>query len=155
MKRYFSAILFVLLVMGCVTEEPANAPDLVGTWEPTYMLLEDVNAAEDDPMAGTLLLTPDNWVKIAGIKPIRITYSPDGTFMQEHRDKNDSLFLTSRGVWHTAGDSLYWFQNDPDTFKLTLHWEVAADTLKLEGIVDYDRDGIVNDKLMLYQMRMP
>jgi len=147
-------VAVLLLVTGCMTEQRTYAPELIGTWEPVYLVLENADADSSMPMGDVFMATPKNWVKVTGIKPIRITYSADGTFSQEHRDKNDSLFLTSHGSWYTVEDSLYWFQSDPDTFRLTFQYKVELDTLHLNGIVDFDRDGRRNDKYTGLQKRI-
>jgi len=144
------ATLLIIMLFGCAKVGHEHDPALVGTWEPYYLTLEDANAEPDSgaSMHEVFMATPNNWEKVTGIKPIRVTYASDGTFTREHRDRNDSLFLRSSGTWYTAGDSLYWFQDRPDTSRLILHYSMVQDTLRTSGIVDFDRDGRKNDKMM-------
>ena len=148
--------LTLIVLFGCAKVEHEHDPALVGTWEPYYLTLEDANADPDSgaPMHDVFMATPTNWEKVTGIKPIRITYASDGTFTREHRDRNDSLFLRSSGTWYTDGDSLYWSQDRPDTSRFTLRYSIVQDTLRTSGIVDFDRDGLVNDRMIEFQKRI-
>jgi hypothetical protein len=67
----------------------------------------------------------------------------------------DSLLATATGTWHTVKDSLYYFQWLPDTFAASYQFAVVGDTLKLSGVVDWERDGSRNDKVTMTQLRWP
>ena len=133
-----------LTLISCA-EKRATAPELVGTWQNTFMTLESADIPESDPRFEFFVATSNNWERVMGFKPVRTTYQADGTFSAEYRDLQDSVFAMAKGTWYTEKDSLYFFQWEPDTFAATYQYAVVLDTLTLRGIVDWERDGLLND----------
>ena len=146
--------LVIALFAGCA-EPKVHDPVVVGTWESSFVFIESADVPETDPRWEYFVATPNNWERVMGIKPVRTTYVADGTFSAKYRNLQDSVFVTATGTWHTAGDSLYFFQWAPDTFSATYQYTVSQDTLKFNGVVDWERDGIRNDKVSMSQIRYP
>lgn len=153
MKQRLAVILLVGF-FGCA-EQKAHDPIIVGTWEYSFLFIESADVPETDPRWEYFVATPDNWERAMGFRPVRTTYIADGTFSAEYRNLQDSVFVTATGTWQTAGDSLYFFQWAPDTFAATYHYAVERDTLKFNGVADWDRDGQRNDKITMLQVRYP
>ena len=153
MKQFF-AIIFLAGLIGCA-ETKVHDPLLVGTWESSFLFIESADVPETDPRWEYFVATPNSWERAMGIRPVRTTYVVDGTFSAEYRNLQDSVFVKATGTWHTAGDSLYFFQWAPDTFTATYQFTVSQDTLKFLGVVDWERDGLRNDKISMSQVRFP
>ena len=139
------AIVVLLIAAGC-KEPPREAPELHGTWEPTWVLLTDVverSGMEYD----VYIVDTTNWEKKRNMKPQQVTYFADGTFKGVHRDRRDSIFAISTGTWEVYGDSLYFRQFTPDTFFATYWYKVSEDTLHLQGIIDWERNGKRDDRI--------
>jgi len=143
----------LLLLVGC-SERREYAPELLGTWENTFLMLESADVSEMDPRFEVFVADSNNWERVMGIKPVRTTYQADGTLSAEYRNLLDSVYTVAGGTWHTRDDSLYFFQWKPDTFIATWRFAVAMDTLKMWGIVDWERDGVRNDKYYGTQKRI-
>lgn len=150
--NYF--LLCGALLAGCA-EPKAHDPMIVGTWQSSYLFIESADIPEGQPGWEYFVATPGNWERAMGFRSIRTSYKADGTFRAEYRDRKDSVFVTASGEWKTVGDSLYFYQWAPDTFRATYHFAVADDTLKFNGIVDWERDGNRNDKVTMKQLRWP
>jgi hypothetical protein len=152
MKRILP-LLVVGLLDGCA-EPKTYDPIMVGTWEHTFLFIESADVPESDPRWEYFVATPNNWERVMGFKPVRTTYQADGTFSAEYRSLKDSLFALATGTWYTTADSLHFFQWAPDTFAATYQFSVVADTLKLNGVVDWERDGLRNDKVTSSHIRI-
>jgi len=133
------------LLLSCASPERTHAPELLGTWQNTFLIVESAEADQMDPTYQMLAADSTNWDRVMGMKPVRTTFKEDGRFEAEYRNLQDSIYTIARGEWYTAGDSLHFFQWEPDTFAATWRFGVVQDTLHLEGIVDWDRDGYRND----------
>lgn len=145
---------FFVVILGCSTKV-SHDPSVVGVWENTFLFIESADVPETDPRWEYFVATPNNWERVMGFKPVRTTYIADGTFSAQYRNLQDSVFVTATGTWHTVGDSLYFFQWMPDTFVATYRYAVEHDTLKFNGVVDWERDGLRNDKVTINQVRWP
>lgn len=149
-----SLVLLGAILAGCA-EPKAHDPIVVGTWQSSFLFIESADIPEGAPGWEYFIATPGNWERSMGFRSIRTSYKADGTFSAEYRDRNDSVFVTATGEWHTVGDSLYFFQWAPDTFSAAYQFVVAEDTLQFSGIVDWERDGLRNDKVTMKQLRWP
>jgi hypothetical protein len=149
-----SLVLLGAVLAGCA-EPKAHDPVVIGTWQSAFLFIESADIPEGEPGWEYFVATPGNWERSTGFRSIRTTYKADGTFSAEYRDRKDSVFVTATGEWHTAGDSLYFFQWAPDTFSAAYQFGVVEDTLLFSGIVDWERDGLRNDKVTMKQLRWP
>ncbi len=147
-------VLLLAGIVGCA-EQKTHDPILVGTWQDSFLFIESADVPETDPSWEYFVATPGNWDRAMGAKPTRTTYKSDGTFSAEHRNLRDSVFVVATGTWHTVGDSLYFFQWAPDTFIASYQFAVVQDTLKFNGVVDWERDGKRNDKVTINHVRWP
>jgi hypothetical protein len=147
-------LLFGALLAGCA-EPKAHDPIVVGTWQSSSLFIESADIPEGQPGWEYFIATPRSWEKVMGFRSIRTLYKADGSFSAEYRDRRDSVFVTATGTWYTVRDSLYFFQWAPDTFSASYQFAVVDDTLKFNGIVDWERDGLRNDKVTMMQLRWP
>ena len=146
--KILKTLVPLLLIAACdTTIPPREAPELHGKWEETfYVVMDTTSDPFSDPNFDMLIIDSSNYEKKRRLKPVRITYRPDGTFEGEHRNLKDSIFVRSTGTWEVRGDSLYFRQLTPDVWSANYEFYVRQDTLHLRGIIDWSRNGKYDDK---------
>lgn len=141
-----------ILLLSC-SDDPKIAPELVGTWENTFMMLE--TGGTPDMMAEDVFVADSsNWERRTGMKPVRTTFFADGTFKGEYRNLQDSVYVVAKGTWNVKGESLYYHQWEPDTFLATYWFKVEDDTATFKGLLDWERDGQRDDVYTGTQKRL-
>ena len=100
----------------------------------------------------TLEANEENWVEILGIKPIITTYSTDGTYVSEYRSPQDSVVGTSAGIWVTNAGILT-MTDGGSGGSYSYRFDIKNDTATFIGIIDFDEDGIADDRYVGIQRR--
>ena len=62
-------LIAMLIIAGCSSPEKAHAPELLGTWENTFLLVESADAGMMDPMYQMMVADTTNWDRVMGMKP--------------------------------------------------------------------------------------
>ena len=135
-----ATILCNLILLTCqqpCTHSPQKWRQLLtGSWE-SYSLKIQLKSFENGKKDSLTYARPDNWADIFQLKPVIFNLHPDTSFDMEILDLNDSLIAKPTGFWEVFGDSLVVHERLwSNTYKLQL----TNDTLRLSGLVDWDRD---------------
>lgn len=127
---------------GNSDREAALSTAMLGTWEiiemrvtvPTYLGADSTFSQH---------ITEADWSRVYGVKPARTVYTNDGKLKRSYFFKNGQVTDVVNGLWRIKGDSLQVIEPN-----ITLNYlpTIEGEKLKLKGLVDYDRDGEVDDR---------
>jgi len=145
-------ILGCALLAGCSKKSPLEK-SLVGRWENIGLHIT-VNTYMNTDSTVILDLTEDNLRNGFATKPFVTILRDDGTYLLEIRSKTDSLVNSSSGEWKVDADSLIMHQLKPGLATFTYHVRIFDGTAEFRTMVDYDRDGKVDDEILSRSRRI-
>ncbi|MBN8702903.1 MAG: hypothetical protein J0M08_07550 [Bacteroidetes bacterium] len=164
MKKALFIISSVLFLYSCKNgnknEEQTTTADttqtqqldpqkqLVGEWQNTVLKVT-VNTARNTDSTGIVDVNEQNWADVLKTKPIKMSFTEDGTFNTEYRNLKDEMINGGSGNWYIVNDTLVMNQKQPDI--VSTFYKVAFSnegTVELSGVVDWEGDGKVDDNYM-------
>ena len=146
-------LVLLLSIVSCTSDSTATSSAqeevnpvsmdeaLLGTWEITEMRVKAPTYLGSDT-AFVQHIKEAEWAQVYGVKPARTLFTEDGKLKRTYYFKNGKVADVVNGLWRIKGDSLFVIEpNITFTYFPTLDGE----KLKLNGVVDYDRDGEIDD----------
>ena len=140
------------LVFSCQSESNVNEDTaeevfdlkqaIQGTWQTTQLSVA-VNSAEGLDSFRVDQLTEQVWEQQFGMKPPIHYFQPDQKFRREHRNINDDIIDSSRGIWNVFGDTLMLIEEDA-TYQYVV--QGGDGRIAWRTLLDWDEDGEVDDE---------
>jgi len=124
------------------TESDNRQTELVGEWRNLSMIVRMPDSTVNVPHG--------QWEAVLGIKPIRTTFSENGSFVSEYRTLEDSVFMTSAGTWSIEGDTLSMVERGNEN---KYFYSITGDTIIFRGFLDWDEDGQSDDHYTGMQLK--
>lgn len=150
MKALRRLLLFILLAGNCAGVDPKVA--LLGEWTNKSFRVER-NVSGPDSLRSVFEVLPHEWPSKLKLSRIVTSFQEDGTYVSDHFTPSDSLLFAATGNWSVNGDSILFDQLSPRTSRYTLHVSVKGDSVRFTGLLDWDGDGISNDRYTGIQAR--
>lgn len=144
MKPTTYSIVLLFLMMQC-GEKKDNYETMLGEWVNVSMTLRQITVDSGrGPADSTLLIGEGQWDSILQMRPIRTTYSDNGTYVSRYYNLKDSLLFESEGNWYFLGDSLY-LSNEVEVN--AYFFEVLeSNQARFVSQLDWDGDGDKDDR---------
>lgn len=148
-------LLATILLAGCNAETESEADmaaakltgvamteAMLGTWEITEMRVTAPTYLGADSTFSQHITEAD-WSRVYGVKPAQTIYTDDGKLKRTYYFKNGQVTDVVNGLWRIKNDSLQVIEPN-----ITLNYlpTIEGEKLKLKGLIDYDRDGEVDDR---------
>jgi hypothetical protein len=142
MKAIYSFVCLACLLASC-TSKPDNYELLEGEWRNVSLKLIQHTIANSSADS-TLTIKNGDWDSVLQMKPIRTTFSSNGTYISRYYNLSDSLVFESGGHWHFIGDSLYLSSEEGDNSYL---FQVLENNqARFVSRLDWDSDGQPDDE---------
>ena len=153
----YTAALFALLLLFAACEDDAatgsgeadvKAPAIpteqaiLGTWETIEIELDYTSFEARDTTVNELIREAD-FARVYGVKPPRTIFTPDGKSRRIHRMADGSVSNVVHGLWKVHNADTLLFIEPNKTFYFD--YEMTTDRLTLEGMIDSDNDGAIDD----------
>jgi hypothetical protein len=123
-------------------QEPLSLAEAIpGRWE-TIEVRTEVNSYEGRDTSFVDLITEADWRRVYAMKPIRITFLSDGSFVREHELSSGEMIDQVNGNWGIYQDSII-ITSPQESQRYGVRFE--DDKMVLEARLDWDRDGAVDD----------
>jgi len=166
MKFFIYILALATLLVSCKqsNDEQKNTPDtnnteitlqpeqFYGEWRNLSMR---VTTAYNTSQSAVEEYNEENWEKELKIKPIRTYYKPDGKYLSEYRDLDDTVIGTTSGNWSVKQDSVYLNQTQPDILKAAYHVQFHdKNTATFTAMLDWTSNGKTDDLYIGKQRRV-
>jgi len=156
-------ILLLFSSLVSCTDQPKSTPErfpgaevLVGTWQSEELTIRLHSAFGQVDSFVEIKANPANWVDVMGLQPIETTFYPDYTYKAVYREPDGSLRSETSGYFEMFGrDSLLIHRIKPSKETIRHSWVEKNDSVYgFSSLVDYDRDGVVDDELFSINKRI-
>lgn len=131
----------------------SSESNLIGEWEQVKLKVEFDDAAKEgqDRM---LQVDRKNWEEKMQVRPARLIFNDNHTYVIEIKNLNDSVIKTRKGHWELTGDSLFMDQTHPEWASFSYRIELKPGEARINGLLDWDGDGKANEKYTCVQRRI-
>lgn len=148
MKGISFSFLTLSILIACSNGDDVNhelTAKFKGAWVNATFNIE-MNTFRNGKDHKTFSVKEGDWEKQMGVRPLLTMYHENGSYVTEHRNLKDSVFLNQAGKWTIIGDSLFM----RDTLPEEGNWYryrivINGDHCKIIGIEDSDNDGKLDD----------
>ncbi|MBI1193584.1 MAG: hypothetical protein GC205_10475 [Bacteroidetes bacterium] len=154
--------MLAVLVLSCA-DQPKAAPKkypgaemLVGTWQSEELTVRLHSAYGIADSFAEVQAKRNNWVAVMGLLPIETTFNMDYTYSAVYREPDGSIRSETSGYFEMFGqDSLLIHRLVPSKETIRHSWVQKNDSVYgFSSLVDYDRDGQVDDELFAINKRI-
>lgn len=116
--------------------------DLIGEWVNNSLRVW-VKTYNKSDTSFIVDITEETWEMKMNIQPIITNIYADGTYESEFRNSFDSLIYKPKGTWMLDGDSLI-MEDHQSVYRYQIF--IDGDLAEFKSIVDWDKDGDVDDE---------
>jgi len=161
-RTIFLQVSLASLVLSC-SDQPKAGPEqypgsevLVGTWQSQELTIRLHSAYGVPDSLAEVRAKPSNWVEVMGLLPIETTFNADYTYSAVYREPDGTLRSETSGYFEMFGrDSLLIHRLVPSKETIRHSWIQKNDSVYgFSSLVDYDRDGQVDDELFAINKRI-
>jgi len=159
MKKLVFGALFLSMIYSCSNN--SNSPEtngadttaaaapldkqIIGEWRNTSLKVK-INTRLNTDSTGYIDVDESNWERVLKTKPMKTVFSADGTYKLADGSIADSTVSVSSGSWYVLNDTIFMNQKQPDAIFFQYHLSVKDNMATLDGLVDWEGDGKVDDE---------
>ena len=162
MKSAIFLFLIAISTISCSSDSKTREPQkpridlFLGTWESEELTIRIHSAYGIEDSTLQIQANRSNWAEKMGLRPIITTFRADNTYSATYLEVDGTLRSESSGYFELISqDSLIIRRMKPSVETLRHAWIQKNDSIfGFSSVVDYDRDGQVDDELFALNRRI-
>jgi hypothetical protein len=160
MKKILSVVTVLTMIYSCsnnssdstkmngadsASVQPPLDKQIIGEWHNASLKVK-INTALNSDSTGYIDVDEANWERVLKTKPMKTVFSEDGSYRLTYGSIADSSVTASSGTWYVINDTIFMNQKHPDATFFQYHLGVKDNILTLNGLVDWEGDGKIDDE---------